>query len=193
MNYTIFHQKICYDYERVDALDAYSIDFSENVNLGCGTGWYKNRQKEALQEITDNFTNVLEIKSFEIESTIPNNPTHLFTKSGLDLLSNNLSVKVLDRNNGEYLYGYTQDGYICYFSDGVSSDIIWDDNYIIIPVYLDKEKEKEKEIKCYLEFDIDFLDIDNPSNVQWKTYPYNDKPIIEQVFPVKYFHIRIFE
>ena len=96
------------------------------------------------------------------------------------------------RNEGEYLYGYTREANICYFSDGVSSDIIWDDEACygaVISAYLDKDKEKE--IKCYLDFDIDFLEVDNPTKVQWKTYPYNDSPIIESVFPIKNFKLNI--
>ena len=36
LNYTILTQKICHGYERVDALDAYTIDFSERAILGDG-------------------------------------------------------------------------------------------------------------------------------------------------------------
>jgi hypothetical protein len=148
-NYTILTQYVskCYNYIGPD--NSFEIDyFDDPIEFN----------EEALMEIIDNFNKYPHIIYTDINycykfNNLKNSFKNLYTFNGLDLLSDNISIKILFRECGNYLYGNTDDGYIYYITNDINCDIFWYDiNNYTYTVFLDKEKKKSINI----DFDFHF-------------------------------------
>ena len=131
-NYTILYQLVsrCYNYIGPD--DTYEIDyFDDKIEF----------KKEEVNEMIENLNKYPYFIKTKIRINKSNKFNKIYTNNDLNLLSDNLKFKILFREYGNYLYGNTENGYICYITDGKNSDIIWYDNHNKKYIFFsDKEK-----------------------------------------------------
>ena len=143
-NFTILYQLVskCYNYIGPD--DSFEIDyFDEKIEF----------QKVEIMDMIDNLNKYPYFMNAKININNSSNLSNIYTCNDLNLLSSNLKFKILFREYGNYLYGNTENGFICYISDGINCDIFGIDNknnkYIF---FSDKDKNNPISINLYFDF-----------------------------------------